>query len=116
MDETHFYAAVRYVERNPVRAGMVQVAEGYPWSSAAARCGQRTEPFLSDPFGMGEVIEDWAAWLREPEDEATVTALRDHTHTGRPLGSEGFLTALEEQLGRILRPKPPGRPKKSAKA
>jgi putative transposase len=39
MDEPHFWAAVRYVERNPVRAGMVARAEHYPWSSAPAHCG-----------------------------------------------------------------------------
>lgn len=62
---------------------------------------------------MRDAIEDWAAWLRDPDDDNTLTTLRNHTHTGRPLGSEGFITALEEQLGRILRPKSPGRPKKN---
>ena len=113
MDDAHLYAAVRYVERNPVRAGMVRTAEDYPWSSAAAHCGQRHEPLLADPFHMRDAIEDWAAWLRDPDDDNTLTTLRNHTHTGRPLGSEGFITALEEQLGRILRPKSPGRPKKN---
>ena len=67
-----------------MRAGIVLAAETYPWSSAAAHCGQHAEPFPTDPFGMDEASEDWAAWLREPGNEATVTALRDHTHTGRP--------------------------------
>ena len=40
LDERHFWAAVRYVERNPVRTGMVEHAWDYPWSSAAAHCGQ----------------------------------------------------------------------------
>src|SRR6266446_2953558 len=35
LDEAHFWAAMRYVERNPVRAGLVSKAEDYPWSSAA---------------------------------------------------------------------------------
>src|SRR5205085_8821132 len=38
LDEAHLWAAVRYVELNPVRAGMVRFAEDYPWSSAAAHC------------------------------------------------------------------------------
>ena len=41
LDEEHLIAAVRYVERNPVRARMVRKAEQYPWSSAAAHCGGR---------------------------------------------------------------------------
>jgi putative transposase len=36
MDVSHFWAALRYVERNPVRAGIVGRAEDYRWSSAAA--------------------------------------------------------------------------------
>jgi putative transposase len=112
MDEAHLYAAVRYVERNPVRAGMVACAEEYPWSSAASHCGLRNDPFLADPFDMASAIEHWTDWLREPEDSATLTSLRNHTHTGRPLGNELFTAALEKRLSRILRPKPPGRPKK----
>jgi len=38
LDEAHLWAAVRYVERNPVRAGMVNRAEDHPWSSAPAHC------------------------------------------------------------------------------
>ena len=39
LDETHFSAALRYAELNPVRAGLVQEPEEWPWSSAAAHCG-----------------------------------------------------------------------------
>ena len=38
------WAAIRYVERNPVRAGVVAVAESYSWSSAAGHCGLRVDP------------------------------------------------------------------------
>jgi putative transposase len=60
MDEAHVYATVRYVERNPVRAGLVQVAEGYPWSSAAARCGLRRHPLLDEAFPEAGAIGDWS--------------------------------------------------------
>jgi putative transposase len=52
MDEHHVLNGVRYVERNPVRAGMVRRAEDYPWSSAAARCGLRHDPMLSDDLPL----------------------------------------------------------------
>ena len=39
LDEAHFWAALRYAELNPVRAGLVQTPEAWPWSSAAAHCG-----------------------------------------------------------------------------
>ncbi|GMW02842.1 MAG: hypothetical protein AMXMBFR84_39780 [Candidatus Hydrogenedentota bacterium] len=38
LDESHLWAAVRYVERNPIRAGMVKQAVDYPWFSARAHC------------------------------------------------------------------------------
>jgi putative transposase len=48
MDESRFRAAIRYVERNPVRAGMVIRAEQYPGSSARFHCGL-THDDLLDP-------------------------------------------------------------------
>ena len=47
LDERHCWAAIRYVERNPVRAGMLACAEDYPWSSAAAHCGLRKDMILT---------------------------------------------------------------------
>ena len=115
MDDAHLWAAVRYVERNPVRARIVRKAERYAWSSAAGRCGLRTDPLLSDPCGLAKRIADWSAWLREPEDEALVEAVRRNTLTGRPAGSEGFIASLERLVGRVLRPKKGGRPRKGKK-
>ncbi len=44
LDDAHLCAALRYVERNPVRARMVRKAEHYAWSSAAAHCGRAAIP------------------------------------------------------------------------
>jgi len=48
LDDAHFWEAIRYVERNPVRAGLVQRAEQYRWSSAAAHCGKREDCLLAN--------------------------------------------------------------------
>lgn len=48
LDESHLWAAVRYVELNPVRAQLVDEATGYSWSSARAHAGLRPDPLL-DP-------------------------------------------------------------------
>ena len=62
LDDEHLLAAVRYVERNPVRARMVRKAEHYPWSSAAAHYGLRTDPLLSPLQGLVPIkTEDWSA-------------------------------------------------------
>lgn len=49
--------------------------------------------------------------LRDPEDDA-VRVIRSHTHTGRPLGTDSFLSKLERILGRRVRALPVGRPRK----
>lgn len=116
MDDAHLWAAVRYVERNPVRAGLVEHAEAYPWSSAAAHCGLREDPLLAADFPPPDVIEDWSAWLAEDGDPETEDRIRRQTHTGRPCGAAAFLDQLESLLHRTLRPRKRGRKPKSKKA
>ncbi len=113
LDENHLWAAVRYVEMNPVRAGMVERAEEHPWSSAVAHCGLCEDSVLSAEFPPPGLVRDWSAWLRSgAEDDAAYDTIRKQTRTGRPCGSPKFLDQLENLLGRVLRPKKPGRPKK----
>jgi len=104
LDEAHFYRAVRYVERNPVRAGIVGQAEDYPWSSARAHVLNESDPLLSDirPFLP---INDWLSYLRDPDDDPFLDRIRSCSRTGRPLGEEGFLIKLEKMIGRRLRPR-----------
>jgi len=114
MDEAHTLAAIRYVERNPVRARLVRHAENYAWSSAAAHSGLRADPLLSDitKLKTSAGIEDWAQWLRETEEGILLDQLRLNTRTGRPLGTTEFVSRIERKTGRILRPQPGGRPRK----
>jgi putative transposase len=46
MDEAHMVACARYVELNPVRAGLVARAEDWPWSSAAAHLAGRDDALV----------------------------------------------------------------------
>ena len=110
MDEQYLVTTARYIELNPVRAGMVQRPEEYRWSSARAHLeGQddvlvRAEPLLA-------MVPDWRELLASGLDEEEITLLRLHERTGRPLGDEEFIVRLEQRTGRILRKKKPG-PKK----
>jgi len=112
MDESHLWAAVRYVERNPVRAGLMEKAEDYPWSSAAAHCGIRHDAVLSKEFPPPGVVSDWAHWLTN-EDDADAQRLRTCTRVGRPCGNASFVARLESLLDRALSPKPRGRKPKT---
>jgi len=113
LDDRHLWAGVRYVERNPVRAGIVKRAEDWAWSSARAHCGVRADALLS-PLEMPWPVPDWSAYLRD-EDESQVVRIRRQTATGRPCGSPTFVQRLESTLGRILRPRKRG-PKPKARA
>jgi putative transposase len=123
LDEEHYWTAVRYVERNPVRARLVARAEEYPWSSAAAHCGLRADGLLTDgpwPEWMTNLSArqrhaKWRQWLRSQDDEEALKRLRRCTRTGRPAGGEGFIDLLERIVGRPLRPKKAGRPRKKRK-
>ena len=117
LDEQHLWAAIRYVERNPVQAGLVDHAEQWPWSSAPAHCGLRTDSLLSDPCGLIDEIGDWSVFLRDDwegqnDQSEQVQAIRSCTHTGRPAGSDSFLKRAENLLGRKIQTMSRGRPRK----
>jgi len=113
LDEGHFWKAMAYVERNPVRARLVRRPRRWPWSSAAAHCGEADNTGLLDVEAWKDLLAgaDWREVLRERLEEADVAALRHATGRGRPLGSDRFLAKLERALGRRLRPLPVGRPR-----
>lgn len=112
LDEEHLYAATRYVERNPVRAMMVQQSETYKWSSAPARVLKKEAPLLSMDCPLIESIEDWNLYLSQPDDEKWMKRFRVLSRTGRPAGGESFITMIESLLSRVVKPKQPGRPRK----
>jgi putative transposase len=115
LDEAHCWAALCYIERNPVRAGLVERAWRYPWSSAATHCGRANRWRLLDleQWRAAWDARRWKQWLTRPEDEDRTQQVRAHTRVGRPLGSDSFLSKFESALGRRMRPLSVGRPRKS---
>ncbi len=106
LNEKHLYAAVRYVEQNPLKAQMVAKAEDYPWSSAKAHVYRTADAVLSKFFLLDE-IKNWSEYLKL-WDEAEGLELERHLKTGRPMGDDSFIACLENSLGRMLRKKKPG--------
>jgi putative transposase len=114
MDEAHLLAAARYVELNPVRAGLKRRARDWRWSSARAHLAGQDDA-LVEAAPLLDLVADWRAFLAGGLEDDALEALRRHSRTGRPLGSKAFLEALEARLGRALRPGKPGpRPKGGA--
>jgi putative transposase len=107
MDERHTRAAARYIEMNPVRAGLVERAADYPWSSARAHL-LGCDDALATVAPLLQGIDDWRAFLESAAQADESDRIRAHETTGRPLGGEGFIDQVEKALGRILRPGKPG--------
>ena len=108
MDEAHLWAAVRYVETNPLRAELVEEATDYRWSSARAHCGLEYDRVLAGDDPFPGAIRDWRRWLHQKQDAQLVQQLRAHTSTGRPSGSKEFIERLEARLDRHLSKGRPG--------
>lgn len=112
MDERHLLAAARYVEMNPVAAGLAKHPEEYRWSSARAHMSGEND-VLVKVAPLLAVVSDWRLFLElSPQDELTL--LHRHERTGRPLGTETFVKRLESDLGRTLQPQKPWPKKRNA--
>lgn len=108
MDEGHLLAAVRYVELNPVRARLCSRPEDWQWSSVRAHLAG-TDDALVSVRPMLSRIGDWRAYLSSADEQKASESIRRHSRSGRPAGSETFVSRLEALTGRSLRTAKPGR-------
>ncbi len=109
---SHLWAAPAYVDNNPVRAGLVQRAGDYRWSSAAAHLGAREDSgALNVEWWTRESQEiDWSATLDAASGEAA-TILRRCTYAGRPYGDDEFAQSMSQRFGRQWVPGRPPKPR-----
>jgi len=113
--EPYLWSVARYIENNPVRAGMIKSAQKYKWSSCKGHVSKINNPVLSK-FGWLEAneVEAYKEFLRV-KDQDTEHAVRIATSTGRPMGSMKFIAQVSKLLGRDLVPKKSGRPRNKEK-
>jgi len=95
---------VRYVERNPLRAGLVARAEDWRWSSLRLE----TEGLVLDP-GPPPSGPDWVQLVNAPLTEAEVAAIRLCLRRDRPFGTESWMTETVHRLGLEYSVRPRGR-------
>ena len=107
MDGSYLVACARYVELNPVRAGLVNRAEDWPWSSAQAHLAGRDDR-LVQTRPLLELVPAWEEFLAAGQPENEVAAIRRAGQSGRPLGSSAFTRTLETRTGRVLTTQRPG--------
>ena len=110
LDEPYLLACARYVELNPIRAGLATAPSEYRWSSARAHI-KRKDDCLVKVAPLLALASGWRRLLNSAATEEQIKAFRDHERTGRALGDDKFQKRLEKKLGRVLRRQKPG-PKK----
>jgi putative transposase len=101
---------IRYVERNALRAQLVEKAQDWRWRSLWRRVHGDRESLLSDwPFDRPA---DWVEWVDVAQTEAEVEALRKCVNRGTPYGTETWKTRIAAMLGLKSTLQPRGRPRK----
>jgi putative transposase len=111
--DRHLWEALRYTELNPVRAGMIVRSEEWEYSSAAAHCRVRCDSLLTmRPWEERWSASEWRHFLSGDVSQSSLAAIRQNTHTGRPLGGAPFIKRLELETNRILAAQQRGRPRK----
>lgn len=110
--DAHFLTVVRYVERNALRAGLVDRAEEWRWSSLwrRERGDKKARAFLSE-WSVNRP-RNWVAWVNQPETETELEVLRRSVQRGRPFGGETWVHRMAKRLGLESTLRPRGRPRK----
>jgi putative transposase len=111
-DDRHFLTVCRYVERNPVRAGLVSRVEDWEWSSASR------VPRASGPFLHEWPVPRPAAWeddVNVAETEPELRRLRDAMRRGTPFGPDSWPKQTAHHLDWRNGLRPRGRPSRALK-
>ncbi|MGA7800156.1 MAG: transposase [Gammaproteobacteria bacterium] len=116
--EVYLLTCMRYVELNPVRAGMVARPGDYPWSSFAANALGRHDPVISQHALYCALAAEpaqrrhaYRQLFDEPIDEPILGELRDALNRELVLGKEAFKKVLEAVAHRQIRRGADGRPR-----
>jgi len=107
LDEEHLMATVRYIELNPVRAGLCSDPREWRWSSVHAHF-RGDDDGLVDVEPMLQRVSDWHTYLSESSPAELIKSIRENVTSGRPAGNEAFVSMTEEMSGKYLRKRKPG--------
>ena len=110
-EDDHLLTVLRYVERNPLRANIVQQAEAWRWSSLWRRVHDDEAGLLDD--GPLPLPRCWRQYVQRPQTEAELTALRSSVVRGAPFGETSWQERTAKKLGLQSTLRPRGRPRKT---
>jgi putative transposase len=112
-DDGHYFTACRYVERNPVRSGLVKRAEQWRWSSLAKNPSSDAPRLSAGPIAKpGDWLERVNAALSPAEEEA----VRRGILRGQPLGEPKWQARMAAKLGLQSTFRDRGRPRRQEEA
>lgn len=105
----HLLVVMRYVERNPLRARLVDRAEHWPWSSLRGRMLGSDGLTSSAPVPLAD---NWCELVNEAPHDGEVEDIRESLSRGRPYGDPAWTRGTAERLGLLSSLRPRGRPRK----
>jgi putative transposase len=118
-DDEHVLTVLRYIEANPLRAGIVADAADYRWSSYRVHGLGETSDLVSPLVTYEQLSPNpavrrrkWAVKVHQPMKEALAAAVRRSVETGLPYGDQRWVTRLANRLDLDLTIRPRGRPRK----
>jgi putative transposase len=94
--DEHFYAVVRYVERNALRANLVEQADSWRWGSLWRRAHHATAPLLTT-WPIAEP-RSWVQYVNQPQTDAEVNAIRRCVQRGSPFGDDAWVQRTARPL------------------
>jgi putative transposase len=110
--DEHVLTLCRYVERNALRAGLVALAEDWPWGSLWQRHAGPVADRPALAAGPVPLPVGWAEWVNAPQTAAEEAALRRCGRRGQPFGSTTWVAGAVQSLGLHSTLRRPGRPRK----
>ena len=95
-DDAHLLTVIRYIERNPVRAGLVANASEWSWSSASLKSGYagQHEAVMLHSWPIPKPV-DWDQRLGVPEEAAELEAVRKSASKGVPFGEPDWVRQMQ---------------------
>lgn len=117
-EEIYFLSCLRYIEMNPVRAGLADLPEFYPWSSYRFRAFGEKSVFLDlDPWynNLGNNLEErkfnYRKFFQERNPEPSLKLIREMAERNGIVGEDDFKERIEQKINREIIFRLPGRPK-----
>jgi putative transposase len=111
--DAYLWSVSRYIERNPVRAKIVQSPCQYKWSSAGINDDKNN--FIESFWQNSKERKEYVNFLNQPDNKDEIQKIKKSTFSGKPIGTEEFIDKIVETLGIAISTRKRGRPHKNKK-